>query len=51
LVRFVVVCIPAFIFAGLLCRNYPPIGMALIGLGGAGLLLVSAAFSQWYWMG
>lgn len=49
--RFVLVCIPAFMMAGLLLRDRPRLARATIGIFALLLLVVSALFSQWYAVG
>ena len=46
--RYLLACLPAFIFGGVLCKGRPWLAIALIGLEGALLLLHTARFSQWY---
>jgi hypothetical protein len=49
--RFVLVCFPAFVCLGILCRGRPWLGNALVGIFAALLLQTAALFSQWYWVG
>ena len=49
--RFVLVCFPAFTYAGVLCKGRPRLAIAFIGISGVLLLLNTARFSQWYWSG
>lgn len=49
--RFGVLAFPAFIMLALLCRRWPALGLATIGLFGAILGLHAALFAQWYWVG
>lgn len=49
--RYVLVCFPAFTYAGVLCKGRPRLAITFIGISGALLLLNTARFSQWYWSG
>src|SRR5258708_5721300 len=49
--RFVLMCFPAFMCLGLLCKGRLWLTAALIGIFAALLLVNSALFSQWYWIG
>jgi hypothetical protein len=49
--RFLLVCFPAFVCLGILCRGRPWLGNALVGIFAALLLRTTALFSQWYWVG
>jgi Mannosyltransferase (PIG-V) len=49
--RFVLMCFPAFMCMGILCKGRPWLAAALIGIFGALLLFNTALFSQWYWVG
>jgi hypothetical protein len=49
--RFVLVCFPALVCLGILCRGRPWLGNALVGIFAALLLQTAALFSQWYWVG
>jgi hypothetical protein len=49
--RFVLMCLPAFMFLGWLCRERPWLTNALIGIFAALLLRNAALFSQCYWVG
>ncbi len=49
--RFVLMCFPAFMAFGLMCRGRPWLTGALIGVFAAMLATNTALFSRWYWMG
>jgi hypothetical protein len=49
--RFVMMCLPAFMCLGAICKKHPVVSVALIGVFSALLLRNSALFSQWYWLG
>jgi hypothetical protein len=49
--RFVIVCLPAFMCLGTLCKKYPVVSIVIIAVFSALLLKNSALFSQWYWIG
>jgi hypothetical protein len=49
--RYMLVCFPAFMCLGILCKGRPWFVSALIGIFGALLLQNAALFSQWYWVG
>jgi hypothetical protein len=49
--RYVLVCFPAFMCMGILCKGRPWLAIALIGIFAALLLQTTALFSQWYWVG
>jgi hypothetical protein len=49
--RFVLMCFPAFMCLGLLCKGRLWLTAAMIGIFAALLLVNSALFSQWYWIG
>jgi hypothetical protein len=49
--RFVLMCFPAFMCLGILCKGRPWLAGALIGIFAALLLVNTALFSQWYWVG
>jgi hypothetical protein len=49
--RYVLMCFPAFMCLGILCKGRPWLAAALIGIFGALLLVNTALFSQWYWVG
>jgi hypothetical protein len=49
--RFVLMCFPAFMCLGVLCKERLWLAAALIGIFAALLLVNSALFSQWYWIG
>ena len=49
--RFVLMCFPAFMCMGILCKGRPWLTAALTGIFGALLLVNTALFSQWYWVG
>ena len=49
--RFVLVCFPAFMSMGILCKGRPWLVSVLIGIFAALLLQSAALFSQWYWVG
>jgi hypothetical protein len=49
--RFVLVCLPAFMGMGILCKGRPWLAGALIGIFAALLFQNAALFSQWYWVG
>jgi hypothetical protein len=46
--RFVLMCFPAFMCLGVLCKQRPCLATTLIGIFAALLLVNSALFSQWY---
>ena len=48
--RYELVCFPAFMSMGILCRGRPGLAVALIGIFAALLLQTAALFSQWYWV-
>lgn len=47
--RFVLMCFPAFMCLGILCKGRLWLACALIGIFAALLLINTALFSQWYW--
>jgi hypothetical protein len=49
--RFIVMCFPAFMCLGLLCKSRVWLASILIGVFSALLLANTALFSQWYWIG
>jgi hypothetical protein len=49
--RYVLMCFPAFMCLGILCRGRAWLAGALIGIFAALLLVNTALFSQWYWIG
>ena len=49
--RYALMCFPAFMCMGILCKGRPGLAIALIGIFGALLLKNTALFSQWYWVG
>jgi hypothetical protein len=49
--RFVLVCFPAFMCMGILCKGRLWLLIVLIGIFAALLLQSAALFSQWYWVG
>jgi Gpi18-like mannosyltransferase len=49
--RYVLVCLPAFMCMGILCKGRPWLTCVLIGIFAALLLQTTASFSQWYWVG
>jgi Mannosyltransferase (PIG-V) len=49
--RYVLVCFPAFMCLGTLCKGRPWLSTALVGIFAALLLQTAALFSQWYWVG
>ena len=49
--RYMLVCLPAFMCLGILCKGRPWLVSALIGIFAALLLQNAALFSQWYWVG
>jgi Gpi18-like mannosyltransferase len=49
--RYMLVCFPAFMCLGILCKGRPWLVSVLIGIFGALLLQTAALFSQWYWVG
>lgn len=49
--RFVLMCFPAFMYLGVLCKGRPWLSGALMGIFGALLVVYTALFSQWYWIG
>jgi hypothetical protein len=49
--RFIVMCFPAFMCLGLLCKGRAWLASILIGLFAALLLVNTALFSQSYWAG
>jgi hypothetical protein len=49
--RFVLMCVPAFMLMGLMCRGKPWLTGALIGIFAALLATDTALFSRWYWVG
>jgi len=48
--RYVLVCFPAFMCMGILCKGRPWLVCAIIGIFAALLLQTAAMFSQWYWV-
>jgi Gpi18-like mannosyltransferase len=48
--RYVLVCFPAFMCMGILCKGRPWLVCAIIGIFAALLLETAAMFSQWYWV-
>jgi Gpi18-like mannosyltransferase len=48
--RYVLVCFPAFMGMGILCKGRPWLLIAIIGIFAALLLQTAAMFSQWYWV-
>jgi Gpi18-like mannosyltransferase len=48
--RYVLVCFPAFMCMGILCKGRPWLVTAIIGIFAALLLQTAAMFSQWYWV-
>jgi Gpi18-like mannosyltransferase len=48
--RYVLVCFPAFMGIGILCKGRPWLVIAIIGIFAALLLETAALFSQWYWV-
>lgn len=49
--RFVLMCFPAFMCLGVLCKGRPWLTNAIVGILAALLLRQTALFSQWYWIG
>ena len=49
--RFVLMCFPAFMCLGIICKGRPWLTTALIGIFAALLLCETALFSQWYRVG
>jgi hypothetical protein len=49
--RYLLMCFPAFMCLSLLCRGRAWLAGALIGIFAALLLVNTALFSQWYWIG
>jgi hypothetical protein len=49
--RFVLMCFPAFVCAALLCRSRPLIAKVVVAILAVMLLLKSAWFAQWFWVG
>lgn len=49
--RFVLMCFPASMCLGVLCKQRPWLATALIGIFASLLLVNAALFSQWYWVG
>jgi hypothetical protein len=49
--RFVILCFPAFMMMGIACKGRPALASCLIGIFGALLLMLTAFYSQWYWVG
>ncbi len=49
--RFVLMCFPAFMCLGILCKGQPWLTSILIGIFAALLFHDAALFSQWYWVG
>jgi hypothetical protein len=49
--RFIVMCFPAFMYLGIICKERLWLAGALIGIFAALLLVNTALFSQWYWVG
>ncbi len=49
--RFALLCFPAAVVAALLTRGRPWLANLLIGVSGALLLVATAAFSHWSWVG
>jgi hypothetical protein len=50
MIRYVLVCFPAFMCMGLLCKGRPWLAIAIIAIFSALLLQTAAMFSQWYWV-
>jgi hypothetical protein len=51
MMRFVILCVPAFLTLAILCGKRSALGLLATGLFGALLTAGSALFSQWYWLG
>jgi hypothetical protein len=49
--RYVLMCFPAFMCVGLLCKGRMWLAISLIGISAALLLCQTALFSQWYFVG
>ena len=49
--RFMQMCFPAFMCLGILCKGRPWLAGVLIGISAALLVVNTALFSQWYWLG
>jgi Gpi18-like mannosyltransferase len=49
--RYVLMCFPAFMCVGLLCKGRMWLAISLIGISAALLLYQTALFSQWYFVG
>jgi hypothetical protein len=49
--RFVVMCFPAFMAMAILLKGRPVLASSIIGVFGALLLVLTALYSQWYWVG
>jgi Gpi18-like mannosyltransferase len=49
--RFMLVCFPAFIMLAILCKARPWLLMIYLGISAPLLLICTALFSQWYWVG
>src|SRR5262245_13803624 len=49
--RFVLMCFPAFVCLGILCRGHQWLASVLVGIFAALLLGATALFSQWYGVG
>ena len=49
--RHILMCVPAFMAMGLLCKGRPWFANALIGVFAALLFRKTELFSQWYWEG
>jgi Gpi18-like mannosyltransferase len=48
--RYVMVCFPAFMCMGILCKGRPWLVITIIGILAALLLQTTAMFSQWHWV-
>ena len=48
--RFALMCLPAFLVMALLARSRPWLGGAVLAMSGELLLLITALFSQCYWV-
>jgi hypothetical protein len=49
--RFVIMCLPAFMMLGVACKGRPIFTSCFIGISAALLLMLTAFYSQWYWVG
>jgi Mannosyltransferase (PIG-V) len=49
--RFLLTCIPAFIYVATLCKSTPWLACIIVGILGSLLLRDSALFSEWYFTG